>query len=579
MGKKMENKKQKLELTWIGKDEVLRLEPRILIEDPDKSYGDPRSENMLVHGDNLLALKALEQDFANRIKCIYIDPPYNTGSKIDSDGEEIGYEDGLEHSEWLNLMKPRLEILKNLLHQNGTLAVQIDDNEFARLYLLMVEIFQERNLKVICVKMSEPTGVKMAHVINSGRITRLKEYIILARKDGIRDLFVEKIPKEKWDNEYKTLIGNITQQEIGILKDIRENEERTEFDVEECDRILSKMIIKPLSECYREHQITDEKRKIEFNFENAWRIVQTVSMSGGAKIIADEKRKINSNQFFSIVTPQKKMYFIRNEYDPKIEIPRIKIIFADDYLTVHPGDFWGDIKTTGLDNEGGVKFKKGKKPEALIKRIIGMASQEGDLVLDSFAGSGTTGAVAQKMKRKWIMVEMAVHIYSHLIPRIQRVISGEDNQGISESVNWTGGGGFRFYNLAPSLLRKDSYGNFVIDERYNPNMLAAAMCKHEGFKYYPDEALYWKQGKSTETDYIFVTTSFVTVEQLDKIHSEMKEDESLLICAKSFASECEKRFANITIKKIPNMILGKCEFGKDNYDLNIINATKVEAEE
>ena len=97
-------------------------------------------------------------------------------------------------------------------------------------------------------------------------------------------------------------------------------------------------------------------------------------------------------------------------------------------------------------------------------------------------------------------------------------------------------------------------------------------------KYYPDESLYWKQGKSTETDFIFVTTSFVTVEQLDKIHSEMKENESLLICAKSFASECEKRFANITVRKIPQMILGKCEFSKDNYDLNIINATKAEAE-
>jgi adenine-specific DNA-methyltransferase len=208
-----------------------------------------------------------------------------------------------------------------------------------------------------------------------------------------------------------------------------------------------------------------------------------------------------------------------------------------------------------------------------------MTSDEGDLILDSFAGSGTTGAVAHKMKRKWIMVEMATHVDSHLIPRIKSVIDGNDNQGISEAVNWQGGGGFKFYNLASSLLRKDSFGNFVIDENYNANMLAAAMCKHEGFKFYPDETLYWKHGKSTETDFIFVTTGFITAEQLDKVHSEMKAGESLLICAKAYAPECENHFANITIKKIPQMILGRCEFGKDNYDLNIIKATEAEAEE
>ncbi len=136
----MANKKQlqKLELTWIGKGEEPKLEPRILIENPEYSYGDPESENMLIHGDNLLALKALEQDYAGKIKCIYIDPPYNTGSRIDADGKEVGYDDGIEHSEWLSMMKPRLMLLYDLLHKDGTLAVQIDDNEFARLYLLHI---------------------------------------------------------------------------------------------------------------------------------------------------------------------------------------------------------------------------------------------------------------------------------------------------------------------------------------------------------------------------------------------------------------------------------------------------------
>ena len=188
----------KLELTWIGKGEEPKLEPRILIENPEYSYGDPKSENMLIHGDNLLALKALEQDFSGKIKCIYIDPPYNTGSRINADGDDVGYDDGIEHSEWLSMMKPRVELLYNLLSSDGTLAVQIDDNEFARLYLLLDEIFRgSKNLKVICVKMSEATGVKMAHVVKSGIIPKLKEYIIIERKNVNKELNIKKITNNK----------------------------------------------------------------------------------------------------------------------------------------------------------------------------------------------------------------------------------------------------------------------------------------------------------------------------------------------------------------------------------------------
>lgn len=203
-----------------------------------------------------------------------------------------------------------------------------------------------------------------------------------------------------------------------------------------------------------------------------------------------------------------------------------------------------------------------------------MTTEPNDYVLDSFLGSGTTSAVAHKMGRKWIGIELGEHAHTHCLPRLRSVIDGKDQGGISKSVDWMGGGGFRFYNLAPSLLRKDSFGNFVIDENYNSNMLAAAVCKHEAFKYNPDESIYWKHGRSTETDYIFVTTGFVTMEQLESIHAQMLENESLLICAKSFAPGIESKFTNITVKKIPQMILGKCEFGQDNYDLNIINATE-----
>lgn len=146
---------------------------------------------------------------------------------------------------------------------------------------------------------------------------------------------------------------------------------------------------------------------------------------------------------------------------------------------------------------------------------------------------------------------------------------GEEKKG-GEQV-WFGGGGFKYYYLAPSLLKEDKYGNWIIDEAYNPDMLAAAMAKQEGFRYQPDETIYWKQGRSTEKDFIFTTTHFVTVEFLDKIHEEMQPDDSLLICCKSFRKECEARYPNITVKKIPKVLLGRCEFGRDDYSLNVIN--------
>ena len=175
------------------------------------------------------------------------------------------------------------------------------------------------------------------------------------------------------------------------------------------------------------------------------------------------------------------------------------------------------------------------------------------------------------MDRRWIGIELGEHCNTHCLPRLKNVIEGTDQGGISESVNWKGGGGFKYYYLAPSLLKEDKYGNWVIDDRYNANMLAAAMSKHEGFKYSPDEAIYWKQGQSTEKDFIFTTTQFVTVESLDKINEQMKSEESLLICCKSFSKACENRYPNITIKKIPKMLLGRCEFGRDDYSLKIIS--------
>jgi adenine-specific DNA-methyltransferase len=174
------------------------------------------------------------------------------------------------------------------------------------------------------------------------------------------------------------------------------------------------------------------------------------------------------------------------------------------------------------------------------------------------------------MNRKWIGIELGEHAVTHCLPRLKSVVDGEQ-RGISKAVDWKGGGGFKFYTLAPSLLNTDKFGNWVISKEYNADMLAAAIAKQEGFKYSPNNEIYWKQGNSSEKDFIFTTTQFVTVEMLDKIHDEMKPDENLLIMCKSYQSQCDNKFSNISVKKIPQMLLGKCEFGKEDYSLNIIN--------
>ena len=205
-----------------------------------------------------------------------------------------------------------------------------------------------------------------------------------------------------------------------------------------------------------------------------------------------------------------------------------------------------------------------------------MGSNEGDLVLDSFLGSGTTAAVAHKMGRKWIGIELGDHCYTHCEPRLQKVVDGTDQGGISKAVNWQGGGGYKFYELAPSLLKKDEFDNWIIEPKYDAEMLAEAMAKHEGYKFSPDENNVYKQGYSTEKDFIFTTTQFLSVELLNNIHNKLEEDESLLICATHFEEGVGSQFDNITVKKIPQILLNRCEFGRMEYNLNIIEEAKPE---
>jgi adenine-specific DNA-methyltransferase len=210
------------------------------------------------------------------------------------------------------------------------------------------------------------------------------------------------------------------------------------------------------------------------------------------------------------------------------------------------------------------------KPERLLERVIALATKPGDIVLDSFAGSGTTGAVAHKMRRRWIMVELGEHCRTHIVPRMRKVVDGTDNGGVTEAVEWKGGGGFRYFRLAPSLLEKDAWGNWVIAKSYDPAKLSQAVCKLMGFVYQPDETHYWMQGRSSETDFIYVTTQNLTHEQLVAISEEVGDTRTLLVCCKAFRANADA-FPNLTIKKIPQAVLRKCEWGKDDYSLNVAN--------
>lgn len=542
--------KQKLELTWIGKDEELKLEPRILIEDPAKSYGDPKSENMLIHGDNLLALKALEQDFAGKIKSVFIDPPYNTGSAFSH------YDDGLEHSIWLSLMKPRIEIIWKLLSDEGSLWITIDDNESHYLKILCDEIFGRTNFvaNVVWQKKSSPQA-------NATWLSESHDHILVFAKNK-SSFRPNKLPRtveqnsiykhsDEFDgiNEKGDMYGRGTWFPGDFTLSLASGQRGKQYaKTGESENIYP--IITPSG-----NEVWPAKGR-------AWAYVKT----SYEKLLADHR-----------------VYFGKKG-DSKPTIKRFLLEIQDDGVV--PMTTW-HYSEVGENRSAAQEIKQFNpddpfstpKPEKLIERILLLSTNKGDLVLDSFLGSGTTSAVAHKMNRKWIGVELGEHATTHCIPRLRSVIDGTDQGGVTEALGWKNGGGFKFYNLAPSLLKKDSYDRWIIDEQYNANMLAAAVCKHEGFKFSPNEEVYWKHGGSTETDFIFVTTTFITVEQMDKIYNEMRDGESLLICAKSFAPECEKKYSNITLKKIPQMILGRCEFGKENYDLNIIKATEEIAED
>ncbi len=512
----------KLELTWCGKDEPIRIEPRLLIENTDLSNtaADPDTGNMLIHGDNLLALKALESKYAGQVKCIYIDPPYNTGSAFEH------YDDNLEHSQWLNLMRPRLEILWRLLSEDGSLWISIDDDEQAYMKVLCDELFG-RDHFVSSMVWQKHTSPDMRAVISDGH-----EYILLYVKS--KEQFKESRNKLPLSDEQASNYKNPDNDPRGAW---------TSADY--------------TAQGYRPNQMYE------------------ITTPGGVKFVPPEgKCWKNVEEVYLQQVADNRIWFGADG----CAMPRRKT-FLSEHEGVIPWTWWTN-KEVGHNQEakkeiiaifGTANVFDTPKPERLIQRIIHIATNPDDLVLDSFLGSGTTAAVAQKMGRRWIGVEMGDHAYTHCKVRLDKVIAGQDPGGITKAQSWQGGGGYRFYEVAPTLINKDPFDEYVINETYDADMLAAAVALHEGFRYQPDSSLFWKQSVGNENSYLFVTTRHLNSAYLDSIKDTMEDGEYLIIACRSFDSGLDKAYGNITIKKIPQMLLTRCEFGKTDYNLNIVH--------
>ena len=518
--------KTKLELTWIGKDKRPKLEPRILLEDPSLSYHAKQRvnecdqfDNKLIFGDNLLALKALEQAYAGKVKCVFIDPPYNTGSAF------THYDDGLEHSIWLSLMRDRLEIIRSLLSEDGSLWITIDDNEAHYLKVLCDEIFGRGNF--------------VANIPWESRYSRSNDAIFSLSHNHI---LVYAINPNRW-------------------KTIRNRLPRTE-------------------EQNKQYKNPDNDKR------GAWRAIPW------------DAPNIRENLSYPITTPTGKVRLPpTGRCWSRTEAQWLEIVdaglayfgksgdgapsfkqFLEESSAIVPNTWWQHEDSGHTDEakkEISTLFGRNNsfdtpKPERLLHRILHIATNPGDLVLDSFAGSGTTGAVAHKMGRRWIMIELGEHCHTHIIPRLKKVIDGEDQGGISKAVNWQGGGGFRYYSLASSLLEQDRWGNWVVNKNYNPTMLAEALCKLEGFTSAPSETQWWNHGYSSEHDFIYVTTQNLSTQQLQELSDEVGGDRSLLVCCTAFRGKSDQ-FQNLTLKKIPKMVLSRCEWGHDDYSLNVAN--------
>lgn len=501
----------KLELTWVNKDndvaDLMKIEPRILVEDKSKSYGDPKSENILIHGDNLVALKALERDFAGKIKCIYIDPPYNTGSAFEH------YDDNVEHSTWLSLMYCRLNLLRNLLTEDGTIWISIDADESHYLKVLCDEIFGRNNFidEIVWQRAFSPINLKKT-------LSRAHDTILVYAKNYSFDFSLNRLPRSseansRYKNPDNDPRGPWTSGDLSVGPAVESN-------IYEITTPSGRKVLPPAGYSWRlnkerfQEYVNDNRIWFGPNGDNTPRI---------KRFLADVKDGVVAMTWWT-----------REEIGDNQEAKR-------------------EIKALGLSD----KPFDTPKPERLIQRILTIASNEGDYVLDSFLGSGTTIAVAHKMKRKWIGIELMDTAYTYCKPRMDMVINGTEKGGVTKSTGWEGGGGYKFFELAePLLVKNPIIPVFDVNPTYTFEMVCEAVCKIEAFTYAPAD---FYHGYSTENRFIHVTFEYVNGEYVAELSAKLNEKQSLII----YCLKHQKGISlpdNIEIRRIPKDIQEKCKF-------------------
>lgn len=517
----------------LGIGEPTTISPHVIIYDKKNSRGLQDTGNMLIHGDNLFALKVLETEFAGTVKCVFIDPPYNTTPTFLYQNKS-GLDANIEHSNWLKFMRPRLELLRNLISNDGSIWISIDDKEAAYLKILCDDIFEPEWFRAM-ISWQGKCGV----ISKNRHFDTISEYILVYSKSNL--FTPNNLPRTK-----ESLSGY----------DNPDNDSRGPW---RAVSYLGLATVKQQPSLF--YDITNPNTgEIIKNKNRPWRFTQ-------------EQHKINEQENL--------VWWGENG---RSHIPKLKYFLSDAPQDIAPNDWW-TAQDVGGANEAlreqiaifgrGATFT-GSKPERLIQRILEIATKPGDLILDSFLGSGTTAAVAHKMNRRYIGVEMYDHAYTHCKVRLDKVIDGKDAGGITKAVNWQGGGGYCFYELAPTLIKKDSFGKPVISEEYDAEKLAIAVALHEGYTYMPDSIIFWKQARRSEKSWLYTTTRTIITAYLEFIVQDLKEDELLTIVTTSFAPELARAYKNVTLHLIPQTLLKKCILGAEEDSSPIVNPPKAD---
>ena len=427
-------------LDWVNKAQAQRTTadvPYHLLQF-QSAHGDPQSENLLIQGDNLLALKALLPFYRGRVKCIYADPPFNTEQAFPD------YDDKLEHSQWLTMLFPALQLQRDLLASDGTLFIHIDDNELGYLLAIADEVMNRKNrVAIITFKQGAATGHKS---INPGMVSTTNFMVVYAKNKASwkpNRLFTGRERDKRYGQFLVNPDAPCSQWRITTLS--------AAFCAANGGKKLNdlKKELGPL---------VLEERLNEFVISHAGQVIQPVRPDYDA--VSEAAQKLIDK---SIAEPNSILVLERDGYSTMYFRGGQRLIFYSGKLKEIDGvlvagepltTLWDDLLSNNLHKEGGVEFPKSKKPEALLKRILELTTRPNDLVLDAYLGSGTTAAVAHKMGRQYIGIERGEHAVTKCLPRLNSVVLGDQN-GVSQSIGWEGGGGFRFHTLGEPVFDAD----------------------------------------------------------------------------------------------------------------------------